>query len=486
MSESILKRARPLMVARALSAALTLAVPAILARFLVPAAYGTFKQAWLIAGTLAMVIPMGAASSLYYFVPREPELCARFVSQSLVWSLVSALLAAGLILAGEPLIDAAFDNGELTALVPLMAAVTFFWIAGSVFEPALTSLGRMREAAVVRVLSEVLRGLAMVAGAVLGQSSRGLFVGIAVVLGLKAVACFVWLVARLGFEVRWADFRRQLAYALPLGAAFLLIIPQQQFHQYAVAASVTPALFALYAVGCFQLPIVEILYTPVSEVLQIGLGEEEARRDPQKALALFHEAVARLSLAFVPACVLLFLCARTLIAFVFTEQYADAAPIFRLSLITILVSSLPLDGVMRSRAQNRFLLGLSVIKLAATLPLVLVCLRLWGPIGALLGFVTVEVFGKLAMLRRAARLLGASTLQSLPLRDLGRQALAAMGAVPLCAGCLFFLADTRFAALLTSGVAFAAVYLALLWRSGALPNEWRQGRQRAPATIGDE
>ena len=141
---------------------------------------------------------------------------------------------------------------------------------------------------------------------------------------------------------------------------------------------------------------------------------------------------------------------------------------------------------MRSRAQNRFLLGLSVIKLAATLPLVLLCLRLWGPIGALLGFVTVEVLGKIAMLWRAARLLKASLPRSLPLRDLGRQALAAMGAVPLSAGCLVFFADMRFVALLTSALAFAAVYLALLWRWGALPGEWRQDRQSAPASLGDE
>ena len=486
MPELIFKWVRPLMVARALSAALTLAVPAILARFLIPAAYGTFKQAWLIAGTLAMVIPMGAASSLYYFVPREPELRTRFVSQSLAWSLASALFAAILVLVGEPLIAAGFANDELTSLLPLIALVTFFWIAGSAFEPALTSLGQMRGAAIVRVLSEVLRGIAMVVGAIASQSSRGLFIGIAAVLGLKAICCFVWLIAKLGFELTRADFTRQLAYALPLGAAFLLIIPQQQFHQYAVAAHVTPALFALYSVGCFQLPIVEILYTPVSEVLQIGLGEEGARDDPRKGLLLFHEAIARLSFAFLPSCVFLFLCARTLIVFVFTEQYEAAAPIFRLSLITILASSLPLDGVMRARAQNRFLLALSILKLIATVPLVLVCLRLMGPIGALFGFLVIEVMGKFAMLWRSARLFRASLLQSMPLRELGKQCLAAAGAIPLSLGCLIFFSGSRLAALSTSGVAFAGVYLALLWKFGALPTEWLRGRVSAATPAARE
>src|SRR5207302_4594466 len=80
------------------------------------------------------------------------------------------------------------------------------------------------------------------------------------------------------------DLRRQLAYALPFGAAFALIIPQQQFHSYLVSASVTAAAFAVYAVGCFQLPIVDMLYTPVSEILQLGIAEHEAKGDNEGAL----------------------------------------------------------------------------------------------------------------------------------------------------------------------------------------------------------
>ena len=40
--------------------------------------------------------------------------------------------------------------------------------------------------------------------------------------------------------------RRQLAYALPFGAAMALNVPQQLSHQYAVALVVPPAMFAIY------------------------------------------------------------------------------------------------------------------------------------------------------------------------------------------------------------------------------------------------
>ncbi|HCF59347.1 MAG TPA: polysaccharide biosynthesis protein [Myxococcales bacterium] len=472
MAQSILRRARPLMAARLLSAGLTFVVPAVLARVLLPSAYGTFKQGWLLASTLALVVPMGAAASLYYFVPREPERRAHFVAQTLLWALASAALAGGLLLVGRPLVAAHFENPELTANLRLVALFTFFWIVGGPFEAALTSMDRMGRAAVVRVATEVGRGVAMLVGASLTHSVEGLFAGMAAALGLRAVLCWIALVGELGLRVSWPDFRRQLAYALPLGAAFLLIIPQQQFHQYAVGAAVSAAAFAVYAVGCFQLPIVEILYTPVSEVLQIGLGEKEHRDDHQRGLALFHEAVSRLAFVFVPAAAVLFICARELIVFVFTEQYVGAVPIFRLSLLSIAFSALPLDGVMRARAQNRFLLALSVVKLALTVGLVLGGLKLFGPIGAMGGWIAAEFLARLAMLARTATLFRASLTRVLPLRDLTRQGFATMVAVPAGWLGLSVFRVPRFFTLALCGIAFAAVYLGTLWLKGWLPDDW--------------
>lgn len=480
MAQSILRRARPLMAARLLSAGLTFVVPAVLARVLLPSAYGTFKQAWLLASTLALVVPMGAAASLYYFVPREPERRAYFVSQSLLWALGSALLAGGLLLLGRPLVARHFANPELTRHLPLVALFTFFWVAGGPFDAAYTAMGRLGRAAVIRVATEVGRGAAMVAGAWLTGSVGGLFAGIAVALGLRALVGWAMLTGELGLKVSGRDWRRQLGYALPLGAAFLLIIPQQQFHQYAVAAAVPAAAFAVYAVGCFQLPIVEILYTPVSEILQIGLGEEEQRRDPRRALGLFHEAVSRLAFVFLPAAAVLFVCAPELIGFVFTDQYLGAAPIFRLSLVSIALASLPLDGVMRARAQNRFLLGLSVFKLAATVGLVLGGLRLFGPIGAMGGWIAAEAAARAAMLARTARLFASPFRRALPLRDLGRQSLATLAAVPAGWLGLHGLELPRFFALALCGLAFLGVYLGVLRLKGWLPEDWLPVRRPRP------
>src|SRR5256886_13329653 len=56
------------------------------------------------------------------------------------------------------------------------------------------------------------------------------------------LACWVMVLRESGLHVSWEDLKRQLAYALPFGFAFAIIIPQQQFHQYFVAASVSEAM----------------------------------------------------------------------------------------------------------------------------------------------------------------------------------------------------------------------------------------------------
>ncbi|BDG03912.1 lipopolysaccharide biosynthesis protein [Anaeromyxobacter oryzae] len=489
MADSILARARPLMLARLAGAALTFAVPMVLARTLVPASYGTFKQGWLLSQTLALVLPMGLTQSLYYFVPREPERRDRYVSETLWITLALGAVAAALVLAARPLVQRGFDNAELTRNLPWVAAFTGLYLAGAALDVAWNAQGRVGSAALARVGTEVARALGMVIGARLTGSVVGVFAGITAATFLRA-AVTVWVLGRRhGFAFDLAVLRRQAAYALPFGAAFLLIVPQQQYHQYAVAAAVSAAAFAVYSVGTFQLPIIDILYTPVSELLQISLAEQEgAGRPPRAGLALFHEAVLQLSFAFVPLMGLLLVAAPALIGFLFSPRYAGAVPIFRLAVLQVALAALPLDGVMRARAQNRFMLVLSGFKLAATVALVTAGLALRGPAGALGGWILAEAISRVVMLARAARLFEARLRAVLPFRALARQAIATAVAMPV-AWLACQASGPAFLRLAACGIAFAAGYLGLSWARGWLPAGWVglfRARRARPAPAATE
>jgi O-antigen/teichoic acid export membrane protein len=486
VADSILTRARPLMIARLAGAALGFAVPLVLARVLVPASYGTFKQAWLLSQTLALVLPMGLTQSLYYFVPRDPLRQDRYVAQTLWMTVGLGVLAAALLLAGAPLVEGHFANPELTRNLPWVAAFTGLSLAGGSLDIAWNATGRIGAAALARVATDGARAVGVIAGAKLGGTVEWVFVGITAASALRAVVAFAALGRRHGLRGERAALARQFRYALPFGVAFLLIVPQQQWHQYAVGAAVSAAAFAVYSVGTFQLPIVDVLYTPVSELLQIGLAEGEgAGRPPRAGLALFHEAVLQLSFVFVPTVGLLVVAAPELVVALFSDRYAAAVPIFRVAALSVLLASLPLDGVMRARAQNGFMLGMSAVKLAATAALVAAGLRTVGPIGALAGWVLAEALSRGAMLLRAARLFDASVRAVLPLRALARQLAATLAAMPAGYAALHLLSSPLLFRLAACGLFYALAYLGLSWARGWLPDGWiamfRARRTAAPA-----
>src|SRR5436190_22543552 len=86
-----------LVAGRVVGGVVSFAIPVVLARVLLPTAFGTYKQLFLIYMTLYGVAQLGAAESLYYFIPRKPETAAQSISNALArLTLIGTLCVAGL------------------------------------------------------------------------------------------------------------------------------------------------------------------------------------------------------------------------------------------------------------------------------------------------------------------------------------------------------------------------------------------------------
>ena len=478
---SILKRASPLMLARLAILAVTFTTPLVLARVLIPASYGTFKLAWLWCMTLAVILPMGLTPSLVYFVPRHPQRRRYFIGHALVVTSTLGVAAGALLYVFGARIALAMHKPELAGQMHWVALFTALFLSGSTLDSIPFSQARIKLSATLRFGYEVTQAIGIISGALLTRSLTGVFAGIVVGTGFRAVACWVMVLREHGLHISREDLRRQLAYAVPFGIAFGIIYVQQQFHQYYVAASVSAATFAIYAVGCFQLPIVDMLYTPVSEVLQLGIAEYDRDGDHAGPARLMREAVAKLAFVFIPTMALLYVCGPTLLTFLFTERYRDSAAIFRLVIFCIPLAALPLDGVMRARAQNRFVLVISVVKLALTVPLVVAGFHLFGLRGAMGGYLLAEATTRMILLLRAAALLG-GLRAVLPWRTLVYQSLAAAVAAPVGAIALRLTHGPTLVRLTVCGIATGLVYLAALRASGELPpvRQWIQRKRPEP------
>ena len=463
----IIGQAGPLLLARGAATVLGFLLPLILARLLPQAQFGTYKQVWLVASTGYWMLQMGLTASLYYFIPRQDGRGRAWYTQALCGvSLFGAIGALGVYLARFA-IARQFNNPELADFGLQLAVITFTMTATAPLEPELLASGQTKLSALLSFSSDAVRVVASVVPLLAGWGLQGFFWAYVLHGALRLSAC-LWLLWRQGGpELDRKLFLEQLAYALPFGAAILLDTPQKTFHQWAVGSSVDAAAFAIYAQGCFQLPVVSLLYQPISDVLQCRLAAPGGR---EHGAHLFHDANLRLAAVLFPFTALMLASAGLFVPALFTHRYDGSVPIFRIAVLVTPFAALPLEGVLRATGQTRYVFRIFFWKLVATVPAVLLGIKLGGMVGAIAGHTVADVSIRCMMLARVRRELRCSWGEVLPWAQLGE---LAVGAVVACAPVVLIArayagGPRPLLALCAAGACYAAVYLgALALKPGA-------------------
>jgi O-antigen/teichoic acid export membrane protein len=448
-----LGRSGPLVLSRLASAALTFALPLILVRLLSPDAFGVYKQFFLVSQTLLLVGQLGLTQSLYYFLPRGGEERGSYITQALM--LLSFLgFAFGVALYfGAPIIGRWMDPALADLRLPL-ALFSGAMLAAAPLEGALTSEGRIGSAALAYVLSDAVRALALASGAILG-GVRGLFFAAVGVSCVRVVALWllVWSKQLPTAPLHGGLFRKQLAFALPFAGATWLYVGQRYFAQYAVSGRFTAATFALFTVASFHLPVVDIVFTPITEVLMVELGRRFDR-------AAWDDAVEKLASLLFPAACGAWLFGPTILPVLFTAKFAAAVPLFLIATAEIPLWILPCDALLRAAGDTRFLFAFNAGRIVLTGACVLGGIHFGGLPGAIVGGIVSEGLARVGMLARGRRFLGVGTADLLDWTTLSRIALAALLAcVP--AGVIARAPWPIAVRLSIGGLTYAAVYFVL-------------------------
>ncbi len=256
---------------------------------------------------------------------------------------------------------------------------------------------------------------------------------------VQIVVLLVYLARR--FPGFWKAFdqqllRRQLSYALPFGAAGLLYILQTDVHNYFVSHEFGPAVFAIYSIGCLQMPLVGMLTEAAASVLLPRIVELRSDDDTEGIIQVTMRAARKMSVAFLPIYGLLTVMGEEVITLLFTERYLASLPIFRINLLMLLFNFLPTDPIMRAYPQYRY----PMLVLMAAVVFVLMGTLAWiTPVFGTVGVISIVVFVRfivrLIVVIGLARALGFGRAHGCLFRDIGKAAIAAAAAM-LVAGLL--------------------------------------------------
>jgi O-antigen/teichoic acid export membrane protein len=329
----------------------------------------------------------------------------------------------------------------------------------------MVSRNEHRAGASVYALSDVVRTTLLLAPAVIVGTLHSVLAGAVVFAALRVAAMLVYFWREFGrsFRLDMGLWRSQLAYALPFALAVGIEVVQVNYHQWVVAARFDAATFAVYAVGCLQIPLIDLVYTSTCNVMMVRMAElvREGDYGDPRVLELWHNTTARLASIVFPLAAVLMLTARDLIVVLFTKTYLASVPVFIVWCLMILPSAFAVDGVLRVYAQTRFLLIMNIARLLIVAGLIGWFISTWGLIGAVLVTLTGTTIVKAAALVRIARLMQVGFAEVLPWRRLAVLAIhATAAAIP--AWMLMRIATAPLIAAAIGGTTYVAAF-GLIW-----------------------
>jgi O-antigen/teichoic acid export membrane protein len=419
-----------LLAGKTISFVLTLALPLLLVRRLSQEDFGLYKQAFLVVSTAIAILPLSFQMSAYYFLPREPDRKGHVMLNVLLFHAFTTGIGCLILFLFPALLQVIFHSPALISYSPLIGLVVLLWGVAYFLETAAVANQEPRIAAGLIIAAQLSKTALLVGAAAAIGSVRALIYA-AILQGLVQTALLLaYLQSRFpGFwrQFEWAMLRRQLSYALPFGLAALLYTLEMDYHNYFVSHQFGAAVFAIYAIGCIDLPLVSILNESVGGVLIPRMSALQRENNTREMLLLAARVMRKLALVYFPLYAFLMVAGREFIAALFTTRYAASWPIMMVNLTLLPFAVVSSDSLVRAYAgQRHYFLKMHVV----LFPVMVISLWLatnWlGLIGAVWVVVMVSLAGRFIMAFRMGRIVGVQRSDVALLKGPGLIAIAAV------------------------------------------------------------
>jgi len=405
--EALFRPALVLMSGRFLGFVAAFAIPIVLARIFDQTEFGSYKQIFLIFGTVFGIAQVGMAESLYYFLPSETRRSGGFVFNTLAVLGIFGMISLGALWLWRQEVAELLNNAGLASFIPLVGFYLLFMLMAVVLEIIMTVRKQHLIASCTYAASDLIRAMFYIAPVLIFSSLRALMLGAVAFAMIRFTATLVYVRRELGDSLRpdSASLRQQLVYAIPFGLAGLIEVLQTNLHLYVVAYHFDTATFAIYAVGCLQIPLSDYLMTSTSNVMMVNMRERMLAGDHAAVVSIWLDSVRKLALIFFPLVAVLLITANALIVMLFTSAYERSAPIFMVWTLSMLLATLLTDGALRVLAETRFLILQNLLRLILIVALIQWFLARFDLMGAILVTLLATVAAKIVALARIKHVL---------------------------------------------------------------------------------
>jgi len=452
-----------LFVAKLISAGIMLGVPMLLARALDQNTYGLYRQSSLLLGTGIQLLVFGYIFSAYYYFPTGSE--RRLAA---AWNVILFLGGAGtlalLVFTLYPqIVQIILGGNELVPYAPLIGLILFLQCLGYPLEHFAIADGQFRLSTTFIVSIQLSRAALLYGVAVFAPTLRNLLLAVAA-QGLIQVVAFVSYVSRSFSRCwhlfDWRFFTEQFLYVLPMALAGLLYMLGLKIPSYVVSHLYTPAAFAVFSVGCFEVPFMGLVRDALGSVMIPRVSELKFQGNLDEIRRLTAIASSKLAIANCAFVGVLLASGPDFITFLFSRRYVASWPIFAVTLVPWLFEIPLVDPIVRAFPEvQRRVLAIRFLLLVPSVAAMVYYGPRYGMIFIAAIHVVVGGMERIYVMRLAAVRMQFRASEWTLWRDVPKAALSAVLAAVVGRWLLHsVVAWPQFFRLLSCGVAFVLVY----------------------------
>ena len=471
---SIKKQALLNLIGRLFEFLVGMGTPIILVRIFSQTEYGLYQQGLVIGAPIAMLLGFNFSQSLFYFFPlaeTQRDRAALLSQTFFILAGVGCVFTLGMLVLRPVILDL-FDSEFFSTTYLVIPLFVWFTILRNSFDNLFVIEGKAQFAMVYYSLNRLLRGILVIAAALWFHTPTAALWALVVYLGLVVLFLFSYLrtnykISPLKFQA--ALFRKQFSYALPFGLSGIAGTLGNSADKIMVTTLMTAKDLAIYSVGSFRLPFIELIYTSVGNVILPQISRYSREPDGlQKAFRLWKKMLVKNVTITLPAAGFAVLFAVEIITFLFGASYEASAVVFKILIVSFLIQMLGFGYMLRGFARTRPIFPANLAKMVASLTLGGLLIWEWGYVGAAISYVVAFWINGVIQLEVTRRMMDMRWGELLPWKEMGIVLLGVILASIIAS--TSFLFDTHvFFHLAFGGILyFSVIYAWLYWR-GMLP-----------------
>jgi len=392
-------------------------IPIVLVRVFTKEEYGIYQQMLFMSLFLVEAAKWGLINSLYYFYPHEKDKRTQLLSQTFYLLVIIGLcLLPVLYILRYPLSDL-FNSPVIATLIFPICLYFFFTLTSLILDSLFILEKKSRFVVIYEILNKSIRVLFIIGIAIVFKDVYYVLWSLTIFSLIRFLFLFFYMKKNYGIKLRKIEaplLKSQLRYAFPIGGARMVGEIGKKIDKFILAAFLTPANFAAYSIAHFGIPFIDMFYSSVSQVVIPQMTIKKKAEDLTEIKRIWHKMVSQFSLVTIPVVILFALLAKSIITLLFTDQYIDSVPVYRIFLLVIMIHILSPSVVLRAFKKTKTIFISHLCSMIVAIILSYILIQKYGMIGGAVSFILSSAIKTLIQVTKAKEILSLSLLSLLP------------------------------------------------------------------------